>query len=73
MNEDSRPVYYYGGAYGPRDEESHQKLQEFFRTATQEELVQTLIDAGIVDAQGNILPPYCDEPTPGLGPPPLPR
>lgn len=38
-----------------------------------EELIQTLIDAGIVDAQGDVLPPYCDEPTPGLGPPPLPR
>jgi len=53
--------------------EAHRKGMEFFRTATQEELIETLIDAGIVDAQGNVLPPYCDEPTPGLGPPPLPR
>ena len=69
MNEDNRPIY-YSSSYGPKDEESHQKLQEFFRPATQEELIETLIHAGIVDAQGNILPPYCDEPTPGLGPRP---
>jgi len=72
VNDDNRPIY-YSGSYGPRDEESHRKSMAFFRNSTPAERFQTRIDSGIVDAQGNILPPYCDEPTPGLGPPPLPR
>lgn len=70
MHDDIPPSRFHGTAWGPENAEAHRRVMEFFRTATEAELAQTLIDAGIVDAQGNVLPPYCDEPTPGLGPRP---
>lgn len=59
MSDDYVPTY-YSGSYGPKNAESHRRLMEFFRTATREERFQTLVDAGICDAQGNLLPPYRD-------------
>jgi len=59
MNDDDIPTY-YSGSYGPKNAEAHRQLMEFLRTATREERFQTLVHAGICDAQGNLLPPYRD-------------
>ena len=62
MNDDGPVYYFHGAAYGPEDAEGHRKMMEYLRTASKEERFATLVNAGICDERGKLLPPYADEP-----------
>lgn len=59
------PTYFHGDTYGPENAEAHRKVMEFLRTASREERFATLVEAGICDASGKLLPPYADAPARG--------
>lgn len=41
--------------------EVHKKIMKLLKNATSEQLVQSLVHAGIIDSEGNLTEPYKEE------------
>lgn len=54
-------VFFAVDSYTIEDAEAHKRVMEWLRNATPEERRASLVDAGIIDEQGQLTAPYRNE------------
>jgi hypothetical protein len=61
---ESDRLYFVGSVYQPEDAAVHARIMAWLRQASQEEVFQSAVEAGIYSPDGRLLPPYAEESEP---------